>query len=290
MNDGVLPLGKQTRDDIRLQFENARIDAISFTTTPIELNTKKVHATGFFWRSKGRTWLITNWHVVTGVNPFTGMGCKDLWPPTSIRIHDMVWLTPDAPLADSHICPERRQLDIPLYKDEKPVWLQHPRFSTDRVDLVALELPTGTAKGSKFAHGCVNECGFVKFYHHVGADAFVVGYPFSNFEGLMTPIWKRGALASEPLIPVADKPLFLLDIASSEGMSGAPVFRRTFGPAVTGNMTTQLANVVATEFVGVYAGRLESSDLTRVGIGYAWYGNLVDEIIESGCAGTTSVA
>ena len=49
------------------------------------------------------------------------------------------------------------------------------------------------------------------------------------FGGAMFPIWKRGSIASEPEIPIDGKPMFYIDTATRQGMSGAPVFAQTSG-------------------------------------------------------------
>lgn len=70
------PLGRLANPNIKPQFSASRIDALSFMTTPPAIffgDTQIGHASGFFWRATERVWLITNWHVVTGNNPFTGM-------------------------------------------------------------------------------------------------------------------------------------------------------------------------------------------------------------------------
>jgi hypothetical protein len=174
-----------------------------------------------------------------------------------------------------------------LFIDGSPVWLQHPKFDDLCIDLVAIEIPAACLRPSKYASCRLNECKFEKLFHMAGNDLMIVGYPLSSYDGAMLPIWKRGSLATEPLAAVDGKPMFFVDAASTQGMSGSPVVRRVFGPAAMADLTIKGDAIVVDEFVGVYAGRLGSKDLERVNLGYAWHGVLVDQIISGGVPGTT---
>jgi len=54
----------------------------------------------------------------------------------------------------------------------------------------------------------------------------VLGYPEGMIGPGRSPIWKRGSMASEPKYNWRDKPGFLIDTATRNGMSGAPVVAR----------------------------------------------------------------
>jgi len=63
----------------------------------------------------------------------------------------------------------------------------------------------------------------------IGMDAFILGFPKGIAHQQLLPIWKRGSIATEPEIPREDDlPVFLVDTATREGMSGAPVLLRSF--------------------------------------------------------------
>lgn len=182
---------------------------------------------------------------------------------------------------------ERVEISIPLFdRQSRPVWLQHRSFENERSDLALVDV---TSKLKKLAPGkrFLNEYGFVQMFSYVGMQIFVTGYSLSNFDQWMPATWKSGTLATEPAIPVDDKSMFLVDAATTPGMSGSPIFRRVFGPAAMADMSFKLDSIVTTEFVGVYAGRLQSSNLESVNLGYAWYGNLIEEIIASPSKGIT---
>lgn len=277
-----------TNPNIKSVFSASRFDARSLTTTPIRIfcgSESLGHASGFYWRSGTEKWLITNWHVVTGNNPFNGKALSyKKAPPTHLTVYDSTSKRVDGP--GDWIDLDRQEIRIDLFAaDGSPKWKQHHNFDTFRIDVVAIPLDK-ECQSSK--PECVNECGDERLFHPVGADVFLVGYPLNNFEGWMLPIWKRGSLAGEPFVPLDNKPAFLIDVASSEGMSGSAVFRRVYGPRASADLREMnLHSVVATEFVGVYSGRLETKDLDRVNLAYAWYGYVVDEIVLSGHSGTT---
>lgn len=278
--------GELTDIKIRLQFARAKFDRLSFATTPIDIKSGDQllgHASGFFWRAHNGVWLITNWHCVTGNNPFTNRVLNSGPAPSEILFYPLVLRTFDN--GQQHI-PTRIPQKRVLFTDGDPIWRQHSDFARKKIDIVAIKIECFEEDSVRIS--CVNDFARLELFHHVGADLFVVGYPLRNYVGWMPPFWKRGSFAGEPLLPMADKPLFPIDVLSTEGMSGSPVFRRVFGPrAAPDGSTIALENIVATEFVGVYAGRLLNKELDRVGIGYGWYGYLVDDIVADGIPGTT---
>lgn len=107
----------------------------------------------------------------------------------------------------------------------------------------------------------------------------IVGYPLITYTGLYLPIWKRGSLATDTNMSVDDSPAFLIDAATSSAMSGSPIFRRVSG-VLTKEGDGTVSETTGYQFVGVYAGRLESAELERVNVGYGWFGNHVDEAID----------
>jgi len=265
-------------------FHNVKTEGLSFCTTPVELLVDKTHfahGSGFIWKHADAFHLITNWHNLSGQDPFTGRHLNEGGRvPNTIRIMPCT-LTAKGDQTEI----KRRPITIPLYEHfHQPFWQQHKDFATNRADIATLPLPT-----SDPAYAHVNQFQFEPLFTHIGADLLIAGYPYSNYEGLMLPIWKRGSLASEPGFSWQNRPAFLIDAASRPGMSGSPVFRRVFGPAASpdeqGNYMIKADNVMTSEFVGVYAGHLTTQD-ANVTIGYAWYGALIDEILAAPAAGT----
>jgi hypothetical protein len=284
MKNYVPTLGKFDDPNIEVQFRESRYDALSFCTTPIEILSYgeppevMSHATGFFWEHLGKHFLITNRHVVTGRNTFTNdYLTKELMQPHRIRFFEVKWIV----LPNNQLIPVRQPVEIDLFVDGHANFLQDPEFERYKVDIVAIPIPESMDRNvgpSPF----VNHFGFAPLLHLTGDTCFVVGYPFRNYVGAMIPIWKNGTIASEPLIPVDNKPMFLLDTLTKDGMSGSPVFRRVFGPTADPQGTMQLDSIVRTEFVGVYSGRMSSPEFVQAGLGISWYANRISRILTQG--------
>jgi hypothetical protein len=61
-------------------------------------------------------------------------------------------------------------------------------------------------------------------------------------------------------------------------MSGSPIIRRSWGTYLKTDGDTQAGGVM-TKFVGVYSGRLTSTDPLDAQLGLGWPSHFVDEII-----------
>jgi hypothetical protein len=150
-----------------------------------------------------------------------------------------------------------------------------------RTDIAALACVTDADRKVN----CLNDNPkiFEEVFTHVGMECAIVGYPTNHFGNLMMPVWRRGSIASEPLLPVDDKPMFLLDAATSPGFSGAPVFRRHFGPLPQqqpdGSINILADRVMTTSFVGIYAGRLQHPHYGGE-VPFVFYANRVPEMFE----------
>src|SRR5205814_133201 len=127
--------------------------------------------TAFFYRSGQQPLLITNWHNVTGVHPETGkaLHSKGLMPNV-LRFHYKKWVD------DKKNVVQSQPLDLPLYKDGKPTWVEHS--SRSAVDVVALPI----VEPEDCANVYINE---VEQEHRleagVGMDCFILGFPEGLF-------------------------------------------------------------------------------------------------------------
>jgi hypothetical protein len=264
-----------------------KFDQLSFCYIDLKgVGTTKRHATGFFWRHGQTVYLVTNWHVVTGKDIFTGKFMKHGWCPSSLLVHFVTHERPTLPITPAPGIPNKqfsiRQVEMPLHHEyDQPLWIQHQNCFDWNIDIAILPL-IPDASGDNLNIVCVNDSRFDRMFHLVGSDVLVIGHPLSSEGGhypLTFPVWKRGSIASEPLLPWNMRPAFLVDVRTSEGMSGSPVIRRTYGPATMADLTIADRNVVCSEFMGVYSGRLYD-DERNANIGLVWYRNLIDEIIE----------
>jgi hypothetical protein len=98
----------------------------------------------------------------------------------------------------------------------------------------------------------------------IGMDVFILGYPFGSPPPGF-PVWKRGSIASEP--------------DSRPGMSGAPVIRRSWASHLLENEATSADSTPQSKFIGIYSGRLHTSDPTDAQLGMVWPVEDIQEVI-----------
>src|ERR1700722_18890973 len=111
------------------------LDRLSLSTIPANpfFNDRPLgDATGFVWRRRERYYLITNWHVVSGLNFFTKMHLlKGGSRPDKLRCHFLIRVGQY----------ERELIDIPIRdENDEPLWLIHPAQQMQAVDVVAIPL------------------------------------------------------------------------------------------------------------------------------------------------------
>lgn len=270
-------------------FSGTAFNSLSFCCTPIELlsNDGKDSvistATGFFWRHSGVSFLISNWHVLCGRNVFTGEPCSPSgYIPRRVKFYGCSFRQKGPYLEFL-----RTGIIIEL-QDELVEKISSLGMSDLQFDVCALPIPDGSVfgaeegrdgfKGAPSASCFLNENNSGRVITHVADDCFILGYPFRNYDGLMPPVWKRGSIASEPMIGVDGRPLFLVDAATSSGMSGAPILRRVnigWSSSEAGDREMEKYS-----FIGVYGGRLLHGGSELHGAGYGWYATLVNKAIE----------
>src|SRR5260370_12130896 len=224
--------------------------------------------TGFFYKSDNETFLVTNWHNVTGVNPLTGkaLHAQGLLP-NLIRVYYKQW-------ADASKTVIRSQhLDMAVYCNETPVWLEHSTRSN--VDVVAIPLSLNNFEN--FANEHINTVDQeMRLEVCAGMDCFILGFPEGMIGAGNTPIWKRGSIASEPY----QQHPYLVDSATRKGMSGAPVIARHTG--IFGKKTEVLdaSQIIGTveKFVTIDSGRI-GDDSLGYQLGRAWQSNVLEDIL-----------
>lgn len=244
-----------------------QVDLWSFAALQIEMyfdETLVSHGTGSIWKHNDKTYLVTNWHNFSGKHPETGKhlsasNCE----PNMVRVHFPravgEWVT----------------CDVQLYDGNTKSWIDHPRPSAN-IDLAAIEITP-----PQDAHfRCPANLPSIDLITEVGADLFVIGYPF-KIETVGLPVWKRGSLASEPEFSHSGAERFFIDTATRQGMSGSLVIRK-----VTGEYTTESGNMINNgtagyRFMGIYSGRLGANKDGDAQLGIVWPIHLVYELLES---------
>jgi hypothetical protein len=244
------------------------IDQYSIATVPIECffnSTNLWLGTAFVWEHAGSFFLITNWHNFSGKDVFTKKHTSNTAAePNTVR----VWWNQKGQLGNkfSNVEPIRDQTGAPL-------WLVHPQHGND-IDVVALPV---TPHANAEMHP-INKMDRLELILQVGMDVYALGYPYGMGPGGL-PVWKRGSIASEPEVFPPSQLFFLIDTASRPGMSGSPVIRRSWGNHQLKDGSVALGPGSATEFVGVYSGRITAKDPLDAQLGIAWPARYVTEII-----------
>lgn len=277
--------GGSINNQFHLQFPKARTNLISATVILIEQlsndgqNNRISHATGFMWRNQGKLWLVSARHVFTGKNPFDGSVLSDSgYIPRIIRVHVGIGRTLGFV--------SKRELILPLYDDDRPLWHDDPEFESLRTDISALPIDIEDGNIVYCTNDDPNFGGHDDLVVDVGFTCHIVGYPTPHVSGLKFPIWRSGALASDPALPIDGKPIFLVDAATGPGFSGSPVYRVHFGPAphyddsVDTGIRIDTSSVRRVSFVGVYSGRLDHPH-QGAQTPYVFYGNRVSIIVSS---------
>lgn len=257
------------------------------------------HATGFFIRVANKILLITNWHVVTGLDPAN---------PTVSKVPPPHYLKATLYSKEEMVT----ELSLPLYGPSmKPLWDEHPLGG--EVDIAVYALPLSCEKHFEFVdiHSAEDDAPIAE---KVARDVFILGYPFSREEMLegfgqeapyYIPIWKRGSIATEPALRLG-KGVLLIDSLSRAGMSGAPIFIAQDDKALDpGNATnakllsqmlsggggllsaaSQLDAKALSEvavkrfrFLGIYSGTIGSTRLAEIALGKCWHAEILLDLL-----------
>jgi hypothetical protein len=230
--------------------------------------------TAFFYLLQEKSYLITNWHNVSGRNP---NDFKPLSPSLGIPNYLEIAI-PYSVKREDQIFVQWREVVLELYKSEKPVWYEHPVHGV-KVDAVAISFE-GIEETKVIAANHREKLDLENFTLRPSLDAFVLGYPLGITGGGKLPIWKRASIATEPDIDLDNLPKFLIDTATREGMSGSPVYAQVNG-FFTPEDKPGIDNGIIGEgrrFIGIYSGRL-GSDPIQAQLGIVWKEKAIEEII-----------
>lgn len=222
--------------------------------------------TGFFIRWHGQSFLITNWHNVTGLHfeTLAPLHSKGLIP-NLVRVHYKIWADKEKNSVTS------RPMDLEIMSGGRPTWFEYSSRMT--VDVVAI--PFVEADG--FANMYINEIEQEgRLEAEVGMDCFILGFPEGLSGAALTPIWKRGSIAAEPYL---DRPYFI-DSATRKGMSGSPVVIRQTGIFGFDDESKIGSEIIGTveRFVAVYSGRV-GDDALGGQLGKAWRSTVLEDIL-----------
>jgi hypothetical protein len=250
---------------------------------------------GFFHTRNGRSYFITNWHVITGRDPENPARLINGHPesPTAFQLNLPRKDNPD------HYVPSRH---MPLYDDGNPMWVETGLPNAEgKIDLVAIEIHFPPSDDASLVTPVERFAPTGNSHLYIGRDLAIVGYPFGISDANPYPIWKRGSIGSEPAILIGGMPKFYIDSPGRPGMSGAPIFMIARG----NNLPSDMANLINSadtsnaletimqldvdvlknadetlilEFAGVYSGSVGDKNLEQLQVGVAWHGGMVDRL------------
>ena len=179
-----------------------------------------------------------------------------------------------------------------------PRWLEHPEH-TFHVDVVGIRITEQQEYRQKFEFNVVNKSNAYQHSYEpeVMDDVFVVGYPWglstSATMGGGLPVYKRGCIASEPIVKFRRLPCVLIDCRTTSAMSGSPVIASRSGMHhPDGKISGNSVFGPVSNFLGVYSGRLVgvesirdlSDDVSEIGM--VWKASVLETIVERGQSGT----
>lgn len=226
--------------------------------------TKVGEATGFYIRHGEIDYLVTNWHVLAGLDPITNK-LRSKRPPNKIKCILHLKGKPSLSFVFASI-------DI-VDSNNEILWLEHEKLG-QKIDVAVLPIkpienrfPEPLNKLQDFPPEFIEPM--------VGSDVFVLGYPFGEFifKKSPFPIYKRASIATELSINIDSLPMFLIDTATREGMSGSPVIY------MKGEFM---------EILGVYSGRYGNDDLEKIQLGRVFRGECINQIISNGISGLSN--
>jgi hypothetical protein len=239
-------------------------------------------ATGFFYQHNGRSFLITNYHVVSGRHPDSGTVldpsglCPDslvLGVATDSGVHEQ---------SGAQILQWKwRTLSLYTHDDiGKPVWTEHPEYGS-RFDAIAI--PLAGIEETRIIAANADSLKLDNIRIYPSMEAFVLGYPRGMSGGGHLPIWKRATIATEPDVDLDGLPKFYIDTATREGMSGSPVYAQEVGYWLPDGESEQSKASFGKgrRFVGVYSGRLGADDEFKAQLGIVWKESALISLIES---------
>jgi len=259
------------------------IDIKSVTTSQLQIffdDQKLALGTGFFYEEENNYYLVTNWHNVTGRDPFT---LKPLDKDNKIPNHITLSLNLKGKLG-SWI-----EFDVPLYEDtkcEQVRWFVHPQY-IHAVDVVVIPLKI-PAEVIIYAVNNKEISKTPDMRISIAQDVFVLGYPRGLSGGGLFPIWKRATIATEPDVQIDGLPKMFIDTATREGMSGAPVYAISNGvyQDTQGNSNVMAGGGVL--FVGIYSGRNIGKTEIEAQLGIVWKPEVIKMIIKAKQVGVSS--
>lgn len=247
----------------------ASLDPLYLCVTPIRIQIageRRLHyagsATGFFYESGQRRFLITNRHVVIDEE-------KENFPDSLvIRLH-----------TDRMDLSHNREVTIELYSDSTSNWLEHA--SGKDVDVVAIEIGQHLTEGDITTFLGPQTFLPPNVVLDLSTDLAVIGYPLGFYDtNLNLPVVRDASLASAYPLAFQDLPICLVDANLHPGTSGSPVIRKSSSTQrlLTESATSVEMGAYPSYLLGVNSGEFTSNQVP-LGLHAVWQAKVIEEII-----------
>lgn len=216
-------------------------------------------------------YLITNWHMVKGLNAENGETYLGKNNPNILRVSHHKknclgeWVAKDISLYSQ---------DESLMLNQDKIWHEHPQ--NHKVDVVAIPI----TKDDDIDFYPLNLSDSDNLLLVTPSESVsIIGFPEGKSvdEGKF-PLWKTGHIASDIQL---NKFKFHIDATTKHGMSGSPVFAKRVGSYFPDRHT--VVNGSTIRFLGIYSGRISES----IDIGNVWHPEVLKDIIPNFSLKTT---
>ncbi len=228
-------------------------------------STGLIFGTSFLFEKNDDLFLVSNWHTFSGRDPNTNKPLSATGGiPNKVKCRLIL---------DNKLLKWEDHVFNLVDSGNKSLWFQHPR-NGNNVDVAVLPIELS----KQFKRLAINQYKFTDMRIEVSQDVFILGFPLGISGRRELPIWKRGSIASEP---GGNYPRILVDTATREGMSGAPVIMKYRGTYISNPGNAMSADDWFGEgelFLGVYSGRL-GKDEFKAQLGIVWKKEVIEEII-----------
>lgn len=220
------------------------------------------NASGFFFRNKGRLFLVTSRHVMID------KPSKHFPDRIEIEVH-----------IDDKNLTRSTGFSIPLYRNRKSVWRQG-LDSAGEIDVAVIELnqkafpPNANFRAFELGN-LYTESDPVE----VGASILVVGFPLGFHDHVHhLPVVRQAGIASSFGVRFQGEGFFLTDARTHRGGSGAPVVMRMASP-------DPARCELPWYLLGIHSARLDvgSRDVKldeALGLNCAWYADILLKLTE----------
>lgn len=232
--------------------------------------------TGFIWAHDAGVALITSWHNLTGSHPDTNQPLSS----TGARPNRLRVISGNRNGIDGNVV-----ATTPLYDaEDRPMWLIH-RDAGSEIDIAVMAF---AIHADSLAQP-INTLPQAPMRIDIATDVFVIGFPL-GISRWHLPIWKRASIALEPaaLNDTHGNRFMIIDTATREGLSGAPVVARSSSGTYLDEDNVLIAARNATKIIGIYSGRYSTKDPLGAQLGIVWPSRFINDILMKGVTDTIS--